>query len=256
MKGYLRDRKAQEKVSRWTGVGLTVAVHVIVLFCFVLTGFRYNWPPPQEKILIAFEDLEDLELEKVPPQFRGQTAAEDVDLDKPVEEVRKAESPLYSNTRNDAVASRTTEKGDVETPKNEDLPLDTRANFPGHNKRDTSNTSQGSTNQTGNLTPGQPTGGPDGALNGESNAHVNGWSVNHRGKLQGSKNKKGTVVVDIWIDENGRVVDAQLNLDKSTTLDKELTDKAIQAAKEFTFKPIPGKEQARKGTITCNFNLE
>ena len=256
MKGYLRDRQAQEKISRWTGIGLTVAVHVIVVLCFVLTGFSYSWPPPQEKILIAFEDIEDLELEEVPPEMRGQTAADVVDPDKPVEEVRKAESPLYSNTKNNATASNPTPTGDVEISQTQETPLDPKAIFPGHSKRDTTNTSQGSTTPTGNLTPGQTAGGPDGDLNGEPNAKVSGWSVNHRGKLQPSKNKKGRVVVDIWIDDNGKVVNTQLNLDKSTTLDNELTDKAIKAAKEFTFKPIPGKEQARKGTITCNFNLE
>ena len=31
---------------------------------------------------------------------------------------------------------------------------------------------------------------------------------------------------------------------------------AIKAAKECTFRPIPGQEQKRTGTVTCNFNLE
>ena len=108
MKGYLRDRQAQEKISRWTGIGLTVAVHVIVVLCFVLTGFSYNWPPPQEKILIAFEDIDDLEMPETPPVKRGDVASDEVDLEKPVEEVVAAQSPLASNTRNDATAANPT----------------------------------------------------------------------------------------------------------------------------------------------------
>lgn len=256
MKGYLRDRQAQEKVSRWTGVGLTVAVHVIVVLCFVFSGFRYVWPPPQEKILIAFEDIDDLPLPEKPPVKRGDVAAEEVDLEKPVEEVVAAQSPLTSSTRNDATAANPTENGDVEIPKTPETPLDPKAVFPGHSKRDTSNTSQGAKNATDQLTPGQVNGGPDGATDGTANAHVSGWSTSHRGKLQAPRNKKGTVVIDIWIDDSGRVTDAKLNAAKSTTLDKELTDKAIKAAKECTFRPIPGQEQKRTGTVTCNFNLE
>lgn len=256
MKGYIRDRQTQEKISRWTGIALTAAVHLIVAVCFVFTGFRYSWPPPQEKILISFEDIDDLELEETQPSLRGDTAAEDVDLEKPVEEVRQDESSLTSNTRNDAAASRPTPTGDVEIPQTQETQLDPKANFPGHSKRDTSNTSQGAKNASDKLTPGQPSGSPDGALDGEANAHVTGWKVNKRGTLDRVNNKSGTVVVDIWIDASGKVTDAKYKANGSTTGDKDLIDKAKKAALQFTFTPVPGQEQDRHGTVTCNFKLK
>lgn len=262
MKGYLRDRQAQEKVSRWTGVGLTVAVHVIVVLCFVFSGFRYVWPPPQEKILIAFEDIDDLELEETPPEFRGETASEDVDIDKPVNEVRQAESPLTSSTRNDATASRPTPSGDVEIPATQETPLDPKAIFPGHNKRDTSNTSQGAKEPSGSLTPGQPTGGPDGALDGDANAHVSGWKVNKKGDLgRPGKNKKGIVVVEITIDDKGNVINARVTTKPDSdgrvtdTFDPELTSLAVKAAQQFTFTPT-SNQRSKVGTVTCRFNLK
>lgn len=256
MKGYIRDRQTQEKISRWTGIALTTAVHLIVAVCFVFTGFRYTWPPPQEKILIAFEDIDDLELEETPPSLRGDTAAEDVDPEKPVEEVRQAESPLTSNTRNDATAARPTPTGDVEIPQTQETPLDPKAIFPGHSKRDTSNTSQGAKNASDKLTPGQPSGSPDGALDGMANAHVSGWKITTRGKLEAAGNKSGTVVVDIWIDENGNVTDAKYQTKESNTSDKVLIDKAIKAARQFKFTRVAGQEQDRHGTVTCNFKLK
>ena len=256
MKGYLRDRQAQEKISRWTGLGLTVAVHVVVVLCFVLTGFSYNWPPPQEKILIAFEDIDDLELEEIPPEMRGQTAADVVDPDKPVEEVRKAESPLYSDKKNNATASNPTPTGDVEIPQTQETPLDPKAIFPGHSKRDTTNTSQGSTTPTGNLTPGQAHGGPDGALDGDANATVQGWKSKTVGKLEGAGNKSGTVMVEIWIDDTGKVVDAKYTAKGSTTSDNVLIQKAIKAAKQCTFERVSKDETNRYGTVKCNFNLK
>lgn len=256
MKGYLRDRQAQEKVSRWTGVGLTVAVHVIVVLCFVFSGFRYVWPPPQERILISFEDIDDLELEEVPPEMRGQTAADIVDPEKEIEEVRKAESPLHSNTKNNATASTPTPSGDVEIPATQETALDPKAIFPGHSKRDTTHTSQGSSSPTGNLTPGQVNGGPDGTLDGSANAKVEGRSVTKKGTLRPTVNKKGLVVIDIYVNPQGKVIEAYFNASKSDTSDKELIDKAIEAAYGFVFSVKSDDVKRRQGTVTCKFNLK
>lgn len=256
MKGYIRDREKQDKISRWTGIGLTAAVHVIVVACFVFSGFRYTYPPPAEKILIAFEDIDELETPEVKPTKRGEAESDVVDPERPIEEVIAAESPLVSTTRNNATASNPTPTGDVEIPQTPETPLDPKAIFPGHSRRDTTHTSQGAKNPSGSITPGQVEGGPQGATDGNANAWVEGRNVTRRGSLRSAGNKAGVVVVDIWVNPDGKVVDARYNLQQSTSSDKDLIDKAIEAAKGFMFSAKPGDVERRQGTVTCVFELK
>lgn len=255
MKGYIRDRERQEKVSRWTGVGLTVAIHLIVATTFVFTGFRYVYPPPQEKIIIAFEDIDALPEPEVIPTKRGEAESEFVDPERPVEEVIAATSPLVSNTKNDAPATRPTPAGDVEIPQTPETPLDERAIFPGHARRDTTSNSQGAKEASGTLTQGQPEGGLTGAQDGEANAHVEGRAITVRGRVTGKANQEGTVVVAIWVDPDGNVVDARLSKYNKCG-EPELIKMAMKAAKEFKFAPKPDDVQRREGTVTVSFKLK
>lgn len=252
MKGYIRDRERQDKISRWTGIGLTAAIHLIVVCTLVLSGFQKTYPPPPEKILVEFVAVDELELPEQRPQKRGDAESDVVDTEKPVEEVVAAESPLVSTTRNDATASKPTPTGDVEIPETPETPLDPKASFPGHSQRDTSNTSQGAREATGNLTPGQPQGGSQGSVDGYANAVVVGRSIKTAGKLKSGGNKQGTVFIDIIVDQNGKVISATYNLNKSDTTEKDLIDKAIAAAKDCVFTVGEGTST---GYVKCVFKL-
>jgi len=257
MKGYIRDRERQDKISRWTGIGLTAAIHLIVVCTLVLSGFQKTYPPPPEKILVEFVAVDELELPEQRPQKRGDAESDVVDTEKPVEEVVAAESPLVSTTRNDATASKPTPNGDVEIPETPETPLDPKASFPGHSQRDTSNTSQGAREATGNLTPGQPEGGSQGSPDGSPNAHVEGRKTTYVPGLPKVKNGEGTVVVDIWVDPSGNVVRTSVSPGNgSTTMDPELIRVARETAAKCRFtanENDPVKE--RKGTVTCVFKL-
>lgn len=255
MKGYIRDREKQEKISRWTGVGLTVAVHVIVVTAFAFTGFRYTWPPPAEKIIIAFEDIDEIAEPEVKPVKRGEAESEYVDPEKPVEEVIAANSPLVSTTKNDAPATRPTPAGDVEIPETPETPLDERALMPGHARRDTTNHSQGAKEASSSLSAGQVEGNQTGVTDGEANAEVEGRDITRKGRVSGKFNNEGTVVVAIWVDPDGNVVDARLSKYNKCG-EPELIRLAIKAAKEFQFSKKTDNVQRREGTVTVNFKLK
>ena len=257
MKGYIRDREKQDTISRWTGVGLTVAVHAIVIAVFYFfAGFDYVWPPPPEKVMITFEDLEDFpEPEKVKPTRRGDAESQHVDPDQPIEEVRASESPLVAQTKNDAPATRPTPNGDVNIPDTPETPLDPKALFPGHSQKDTTNHSQTSSESSDKLSGGQPDGSQNGALDGQPNAWVEGRAVTYTPKISGTKNKRGKVVIDIWIDRTGKVIEAKQNVKLSETMDQDLIRIALDAAKKFTFKPNPNDVERKYGTVTCVFEL-
>ena len=257
MKGYIRDRKLQDRISRWTGVALTVAFHATVILLFwLVAGFSYSWPPPPEKVMITFADLEDFpEPEKVKPTARGDAEAQHVDPDQPIEEVRASESPLVAKTPNDAPASKPTPTGDVAIPETPDTPLDPKALFPGHSQKDTTNHSQTASESSDKLSGGQPDGSNNGALDGQPNAWVEGRAATYTPKISGTKNKRGKVVIDIWIDRSGRVIEAKQNVKLSETMDPDLIRIALDAAKKCTFKPNPNDVERKYGTVTCVFEL-
>lgn len=252
MKGYIRDRERQDKISRWTGIGLTAAIHALVVGTLVLSGFQKTYPPPPEKIIVDFVDIDELPLPEEKPTRRGQIESDVVDPERPVEEVIAAQSPLVSTTKNDAPASNPTPTGDVEIPETPETPLDPKAIFPGHSQRDTSNTSQGAKEPTGSITPGQPQGGSQGSVDGYANAVVVGRSIKTAGKLKSGGNKQGTVFIDIIVDQNGKVISATYNLNKSDTTEKDLIDKAIAAAKDCVFTVGEGTST---GYVKCVFKL-
>ena len=152
----------------------------------------------------------------------------------PPKEARGANKPPKENVM-------VAETPDVSVP-------DARAIFPGLSNRDT-------LSQT---SAGQPEGNVSvGVREGDSNARVEGRSVTKRGRLKPiSSGKKGLVVVDIWLDESGHVIEARVNSSKSTTMDQELVRAALEAAKEFEFTPATNPSSSRTGSITVSFNHE
>lgn len=257
MKGYIRDRERQDKISRWTGIGLTAAIHALVVGTLVLSGFQKTYPPPPEKIIVDFVDIDELPLPEERPTRRGQIESDVVDPERPVEEVIAAQSPLVSTTKNDAPASNPTPTGDVEIPETPETPLDPKAIFPGHSQRDTSNTSQGAKEPAGSITPGQPQGGSQGSTDGKANARVEGRQTVYVPGLPKVKNGRGTVVVDIWVDRDGNVVRTSVSPNNgSTTMEPELVRIARETASQCRFTMNPDDAVAeRHGTVTCNFVL-
>ncbi|MFT3885045.1 MAG: energy transducer TonB [Flavobacteriales bacterium] len=131
------------------------------------------------------------------------------------------------------------------------------------------NTKGGGTSGKGNDgTPGTA-GGPTGTAtgtgigNGTGSYRGDGWAVDLAGRTIKRKpviNDKpsvgGKVVVDIWVDGEGKVVRVAQNTSKSTTLDQTLYAIAKRAALESSFYPNPKAEGDQKGSITFVFELQ
>lgn len=63
----------------------------------------------------------------------------------------------------------------------------------------------------------------------------------------------GDLVVDIWVDRDGKVIKAQKNYQKSNVFDPEQVQVAINAAKNSTFEADQTAPEEQRGTITYNF---
>lgn len=124
-------------------------------------------------------------------------------------------------------------------------------------KTNSNSDSQGTTQGTGNQ------GSPEGSTTSNGNGLGNGndWSLDGR-NLQGSLPKpqynsqeEGKVVVEIAVDQTGRVISAVPGQRGSTTLDAELCKLAKEAALKARFNANPTAPAKQIGTITYNFVL-
>lgn len=124
-------------------------------------------------------------------------------------------------------------------------------------KSNSDSQSQGTTQGSGN----------QGSLNGSTTSNGNGlgtsgnWSLAGR-SLQGSLpkpnykiQKQGTVVVEITVDRNGKVISATPILRGSTTQDAQLWKLAQEAAIKARFNANPTAQAKQIGTITYKFVL-
>ncbi|MHC5202588.1 energy transducer TonB [Myroides sp. LJL119] len=83
---------------------------------------------------------------------------------------------------------------------------------------------------------------------------LNGRSLANRGQVVPDCNEVGTVVVEIRVDKQGKVISAQ-HTKGTTNSAKCLTDAAIATAKTFRWKPDDKAPSVQIGFIVINFRL-
>lgn len=108
----------------------------------------------------------------------------------------------------------------------------------------------GKTNGSG----GGSGGGTGGGIGASVGGGLGGRAVVARGKINDDSQKSGRVVVEVCVDGNGNVMNAEYKSLGSTTSDLELRNKAITAAKGYKFASSDAAKQC--GTITFNFRLQ
>ena len=70
MEKYRQERARQQKLSRMSGGILTVVIHVAMIACFFVTGFKYLDPPPPERTPILI-DFTEPEIKKPEQTWKG-----------------------------------------------------------------------------------------------------------------------------------------------------------------------------------------
>lgn len=259
---YLYERKRQAKLSKLSGAVLTFFVLAGGTPALLLTGFTYLDPPPpeQEQILIDFDELEE---DRRPQQvWNGtQPRVEEPDRTRPIKLVQRSESPVEGTKANEAAESKIDEFGDVETKTPErEKEIDRRALFNAADNKANKDTlaAQTARDVSDALKTGHASGNTKkGSTDGEPNAQVKGRSVN--GKLPTPSygvQEEGTVVVDIWVDNYGKVTKAIAGAEGTTVSNKELWSAACEAALGTHFNMSLEAPPLQKGTITYKFKLK
>lgn len=262
---YLRQRKQEKRTSVTLGIVLTIAVHAGIYSALSFTGLDYIYPPPQEKTMLI--DFSEWEIEKTPQVIKtSKPTAPKPDKTKPIELVKESKAQNVGTKENLAKEATVGDKGDVETPEPpREKPIDRRALFSAADNKTDKDTLAAQTSReiTEKLEAGHAEGNvKKGETSGVPNAELEGRiAVNGIPKPKYVGQESGTVVVDIWVDPNGRVVKAEVGAanrrgEYTNTTNKQLYEAAIQAAKSTQFEPDRNAPETQKGTITYVFIIK
>jgi hypothetical protein len=262
MQPYQRTREKREQTARITGAVATLAVHALAGVVLLTSGLTYLDPPPPERssLVIEFEDEELQALKPMQTEVGRQPQAEEINLEREVELVQKAEAPTVNDRPNVTPKAQPDAHGDVETPAPPAEPeLDKRTLFPGMAKKDDNATTPHSAAEaTEGFKAGQPDGNTKtGKTEGSANAHVKGRNVvGTMPRPSYETQTEGIVVVQVKVDQYGNVTEAVPGAEGTTVADKNLWNAARVAAMKTTFNMDANAPAVQTGTITYIFKLK
>lgn len=259
----------------------TLLFHLLLLLALFFLALRTPLPLPGEEgveVNLGYSDQgmgqiqperpETEESSTPPPPAEAQRASADEEVvtqrteDAPSLPERREERPR--NPVNERPAERPRQETPNRTPP-EQTPVETppqpqvnqRALFRG-SSTGSNTSSEGITGQTGDQ--GRPDGlrdvtrydGQGGQGNGPSFS-LGGRGAKYLERPSSTFREQGNIVVDIWVDRNGKVSRAEINLRGTNILDSNLRNLAVRAAMNSTFTEDPQAAQTQRGTITYTF---
>jgi outer membrane biosynthesis protein TonB len=236
--------------NRRTGVLVTVGAHLllILLLSFILMEPPFP-PPPQLGVEVNLGNSNQGMNEKQPETPEQQSS-------RTSSTPEKVEKIATQNTEESINIKKKTEDKKIDKKEPKDPVIDQTFTF---NRKNKSGGSQGNTNTPGDQ--GNENGDPN-----ASNYVGDGGSGGISFELSGRKNKKlvrpeqvtnieGKVVVKIWVNKYGKVVNAKQEVGRSTTTNPIAVKRAINSALNSTFNSDPSALEVQTGFITYIFTF-
>jgi len=256
---------AAEKKSKRKGIIGTILFHALLMVAFLFMGLKYQDPPPAEEGISINFGYMDEGLGEVEPEDTEEIT-EIVEEDIIEQQIESTEEIVTQSVVETPVVEKTEEKKEVvkkEEPKEEVIEekkpeVNKKALYPG--KKKNKNQSEGNKKGDGN----------QGAIDGDPNADVyegggigeNGTAYQLGGRSVAFKAKpiyntqvEGKVVVMITVDRLGNVINAIPGAKGSTTLNKQLLQRAKAAALKTKFDPKQTAPTNQQGKIIYHFQL-
>ncbi|MBR4738452.1 MAG: TonB family protein [Bacteroidales bacterium] len=238
--------------------GICTAV-VMLLVALVLISFGYDPPDPpipEEGVEVNLGDSDFGRGEDPHPQMSSATPsftpppAQDnlaTQVTEPTPSLNATQNP--SST----VTPKPTEPT-AEQPKTPEI--NTRALFSGNRNKNTGSGSQGVSEGSGDQ--GKPNGTAtssnyEGSGGGNGNYSLAGRTHVNIPLPAYKSNVQGRVIIQIWVNREGKVTRAEFQPKGSSTTNGNLVGKAREAALKASFNPDPNAPEEQKGTITYLF---
>ena len=228
----------------------TILFHVLVVIVLIFTGLTPPVPPrPEIGVEINLGSSDEGMGEKQPD-----TPIEEISSPPPAkvstEEEVVTQNQIKTVKVNNKVNNNTKTKPEVE-PVEEQKPINQRLIFNKNNKSKNSS-SEGPDKKSGDK--GKKNGDPKATS--YVGSHGSGISFQLKGRKGKSLPKpsidyveEGTVVVKIWVNKSGRVINAEVQEKGTLTPNSQLRKLAIDAAKSSVFDAKPDAPEVQIGTI-------
>jgi TonB family protein len=236
----------RQNKNKTIAVGVTVAVHALVVVLLVIMALTTPLPLPGEagvevNLGMYNEGMGNQQQPKPTPKV-------------------EAPKPQPEQVTEETVTQDSEEAPAIEEPKpkkKEEPKVNERALFKPVNKPEEQPSSEGNTGTPGDQ--GNPNGGQNianyegqGGAGGGPSYDLGGRGAKSLPRPSSDFTEEGTIVVDIWVDRDGRVTNAQIGKGTNIT-NARMRQTAINAAKSSVFAPDTEAAELQKGTITYKF---
>ncbi|MFB6257139.1 MAG: energy transducer TonB [Flavobacteriales bacterium] len=255
------------KKDRHKAILGTIIFHAVLALIFLFYGLKEPHPPRKEKMVSIDMNYGTSLKGQGQVESKGQKAQKSTQEEKQESEQQQQEEPTSQDmaTQDQSpVNAQDREDGDKkgdrkkqtqkkEQKVNEDLKQ-------AQQKLQEMDAEQGG--GEGNDQAGGNEGNPQGKTKGQGSLPGAGgsWKLSGRKILQKPQpdepNEEGKVVVDIWVDQQGKVIRTSPNLRKSNTTSDKLLKLAQEAARKARFNPDPNGAVEQKGQFTFVFELQ
>lgn len=234
----------RENKNKTIAIGITVAVHAAVIAVLFILALTTPLPLPGEagvEVNLGMYN-EGMGVQQQPKPTK-------------VVEVPK---PKPEQVKEETVTQDTEEAPAIEEPKPKEEPkVNERALFKPVNQPVEQQSSEGNTETPGDQ--GNPNGGQNianyegqGGAGGGPSYDLGGRNAKSLPRPSSDFNEEGTIVVDIWVDRDGRVQRAEVG--KGTNISNaRMRETAKQAALQSVFAPDKNAVELQRGTITYKF---
>ncbi len=245
---------------------------VLLLVLFLLVKFRIEIPSEGEGLMINFgnvaeaapgEDLPANDQMAEAPRQEQPSQRQDAEPEEQMTQEIDEEAPVIEQKK---VEKKPKKEQKQDTPKPQQKPaekpreVNRKALFPGRTEGSAS-TSEGTGTGTGNQ--GDPAGSPEGSHEGTGTG-TSGNSASLTGRsLMGalpmpdySARDQGRVIIEIVVDQQGKVTSASYRSKGSTTQNSSLVNSALRAARQARFNVDENAPLSQRGTITYNFRMQ
>lgn len=258
-KRYIEEQYRQRINSSVFGTVLAIGVNLCIVLSCNFTGLKYLYPPPEEKAMVI--EFEPQQAPKIKIKRQGrEPSAENADKNKKLELVQKSEAQHKGTKQNLAKAATVGKTGDVEVPEPpREEEIDNRALFHAAKNTDKDTlAAQTAKEVSDRLKAGHASGNATAAaVEGAPSARVQGrTTVGVLAKPVYNVQAEGTVVVEIWVDQQGTVLKAIPGYTGTNVTDKTLWNAARQAAMKVKFNTDWEAKEQQQGTITYIFKLQ
>ena len=251
------------KKDKRKGLIGTILFHALLIVAFLFMGLTYQIPPPPEEgisINFGYMDKGMTETEpenkaEIPEPVQEEILEEQSSVEEEVisQEVKKA--PAVEKTEKKKKEPESEKKEVIEKKK---LEVNKKALYTG--KKENKETDEGNTDKSGNK--GVIDGDPDSEVYKGGGIGEDGAAYQLGGRKVGFKAKpiynlqiEGKVVVLITVDRLGNVINAIPGAKGSTTLNKQLLQRAKTAALKTKFNPKQSAPTNQQGKIIYHFSL-